>query len=89
MKKVAIKLELIERKHSLLRTEAAVYKLLEGEHGFPHLYWFGSEGDYNVMVLDLLGPSLENLLHLCGGKFSVSTTFLLGQQMVCSMTRNS
>lgn len=85
-RELAVKLELIERKHSLLKIEAVVYKIFEGEQGFPRLYWSGSEGDYNVIVLELLGPSLENLLQLCGGKFSVSTAFELGQQMVTSIT---
>lgn len=79
-----MKLELRESKHCLLKTEAAVYRMLKGEHGFPLLHWFGSEGDYNVMVLDLLGPSLDCLQEMCGGRFSVSTTFALGQQMVRS-----
>jgi hypothetical protein len=30
--------------------------------GIPHLKWFGVEGQYNVMVIDLLGPSMETYL---------------------------
>ena len=26
--------------------------------GFPQAYWFGVEGDYNVLVMNILGPNL-------------------------------
>jgi hypothetical protein len=29
--------------------------------GVPTVHWFGVEGDYNAMVMDLLGLSLEDL----------------------------
>jgi hypothetical protein len=29
--------------------------------GIPQMYYFGTEGDTNVMVIDLLGPSLEEI----------------------------
>ena len=32
---------------------------LQGGVGLPEVKWYGVEGDYNVMVIDLLGPSLE------------------------------
>lgn len=33
--------------------------------GIPKLFYFGTEGDYNVLVIELLGPNLEDLLSYC------------------------
>lgn len=48
----------------------------------PFVRWFGSEGEFNIMVMDVLGKSLEDLLDECGGAFSLRTVLMLGQQMV-------
>ena len=50
------------------------------------MHWFGVEGDYNVMVIDLLGPSLEDLFNYCKRKFSLKTVLMLADQMVSSLT---
>jgi hypothetical protein len=50
--------------------------------GIPQIYHFGQEGLHNILVIDLLGPSLEDLFDMCGRKFSVKTVCMTARQMV-------
>ncbi|CAA3010857.1 casein kinase I-like [Olea europaea subsp. europaea] len=52
------------------------------EAGIPNVRWFGVEGDYNVLVMDLLGPSLEDLFSFCSRKLSLKTVLMLADQMI-------
>jgi len=79
---VAIKLETIRSRHPQLAYEYKVYRVLSGGVGVPNVYWFGKEGDYNVMVMDLLGPSLEDLFNFCSRKFTVKTVLMLADQLL-------
>ena len=64
--------------------ETKIYKILNGggkfkqsiqllscTAGIPSIHWFGVEGDYNAMVMDFLGPSLEDLFNYCKRKFTI------------------
>ncbi|XP_014091631.1 discs overgrown protein kinase [Bactrocera oleae] len=79
---VAIKLECIRTKHPQLHIESKFYKTMQGGIGIPRIIWCGSEGDYNVMVMELLGPSLEDLFNFCSRRFSLKTVLLLADQMI-------
>ncbi|KFD68845.1 hypothetical protein M514_12614 [Trichuris suis] len=79
---VAIKLECNKTKHPQLYIEAKLYRIMQGNVGVPQLIWSGVEGDYNVMVVELLGPSLEDLFNFCCRKFSLKTVLLLADQMI-------
>ncbi len=48
----------------------------------PNIYWVGTEGDYNIMVMEMLGPSLETLFVSCGRKLSLKTALMVADQLV-------
>jgi len=55
---------------------------LQGGVGIPNIHWCGSQGNYNIMVIDLLGPSLEDLFNHCKRKFSIKTVVMQADQMI-------
>ena len=69
-------------KHPQLLYETKLYKIMAGGSGIPDVKWYGTEGDYNCMVIDLLGPSLEDLFNYCGRKFSLKTVLMIADQMI-------
>ncbi|KAL7720308.1 Casein kinase [Entamoeba marina] len=82
---VAIKLEHKKCRHPQLKAEADLYHtfvqgLSSKPDGFPEVKYFGEQGDFNVMVLEFLGPSLEDLFNYCGRKFSLKTVLQLLDQ---------
>ena len=44
--------------------------------------WCGVAQDYNVLVIDLLGKSLEDLFENCGRRFSLKTVLSLADQIL-------
>ncbi|KFK40308.1 hypothetical protein AALP_AA3G358100 [Arabis alpina] len=79
---VAIKLENVKTPHPQLSYESRIYRVLQGGTGIPNMKWYGVEGDYNVLVMDLLGPSLEDLFSYCNRKFTLKTVLMLADQMI-------
>ena len=53
-----------------------------GGVGIPHVRWYGQEKGYNVLVMDLLGPSLEDLFNFCSRKFTMKTVLMVADQMI-------
>ncbi|KAL6627011.1 hypothetical protein ACP70R_030737 [Stipagrostis hirtigluma subsp. patula] len=78
---VAVKIESSKTKHPQLFYEAKLYNTLQGGSGIANVKWCGVDGEENVLVIDLLGPSLEDLFVYCGRKFTLKTVLMLADQM--------
>jgi len=79
---VAIKLEVERTRHPQLLYESKVYRILQGGLGIPNIRWFGVDQGFNVLVMDLLGPSLEDMFKICNRKFSLKTVLLIADQLI-------
>ena len=68
-----------------LQHEARVYmSLARGgvNVGIPKVRWVGTEGDFNVLVMELVGPSLSDLMEYCSGRFDSKTCMILAHQAI-------
>ncbi|KAF8982991.1 serine/threonine protein kinase [Entomortierella lignicola] len=76
----AIKREPANIPHPQLEHEAKMYRQLAGGAGIANMHWFGKEGMYNAMVIDLLGPNLKQVRRE-NEKFPLSFVIEMGIQM--------
>jgi len=79
---IAIKFESRKSETPQLRDEYRAYKIMSGCEGVPNAYFFGQEGQDNILCIDLLGPSLEDMFDLCKRKFSVKTVCMVAKEMI-------
>jgi len=78
----ALKLENKNKGQKLLENEAYIMSYLHGEH-IPYIKSFGFSGEYNVLVMELMGKSLENIFESLEKKrMTVNCVAKLGLQMI-------
>ena len=81
-KDIAIKLEPTNCKIPMLFLEFRFYKVLGRHKGFPRVHYYGPCGKYNALVMELLGPNLEELFCSCGRQFSLKTILNIAIQLL-------
>jgi casein kinase 1 len=84
---VAIKVEDVNTRAPQLIYEAKLYQAIHGDgsepaEGFPKIHQCMTHSHYTLMVMDLMGPSLEDLHALCDKKFSLKTTLMIADQIL-------
>lgn len=81
---VAVKVEDNKKAHRIYN-EYKIYKYLHNtgfSKGLPKIYDYLQSPDYNIMVIQLLGPSLEDLFNKYSRKFTLQTVFLIIDQLL-------
>nr|XP_017006752.2 casein kinase I [Drosophila takahashii] len=79
---VALKLERSDIANPQLLFEYKLYNILRHGMGIPQVYHYHTNHRFNVMVMELLGPSLEDLFVLCQRNFSLKTVLMVAEQMI-------
>ena len=81
---VAVKVE--ERKKvQRVYNEYKIYNYLHSNHfdvGLPKIYDYLQSSDYNILVMQLLGPSLEDLFNKEHRRFKLETVYLIAIQLI-------
>ncbi|XP_036353649.2 casein kinase I-like [Ochotona princeps] len=81
-RQLAVKLESQNVTYPQLPAENRLYEILRGGVGVPNVQWYGQEKEYNALVMELLGPNLEDLFSFCSKKFSMKTILMLADEMI-------
>jgi casein kinase I family protein HRR25 len=89
-KYAAVKIEKSDIKNSQLLHEYNIYKMLGSgsgvdNYGIPEVFQFEKFSSSSAMVMELLGPSLEDLFNFCKRKFSLHTVLMLADQLLHRM----
>ena len=76
----ALKFESRSRTKSLLEMESTIMAYLQGPN-IPYIKSFGYSGDYNLLVMQYMDKSLEDIFHI-RKTFSIKTTAMIGFQLI-------
>lgn len=83
----AVKFEEVSTQNQQLYAECKIYMWFHWEascigQAIPQIHYYGVEHGKNVMIMDLLGRSLEDLHTQCKQKFSLKTVLSCADQML-------
>ena len=79
---IAIKLEPLTTEQPQLVYEYKIYKYLQNGFGIPKVYECSKDKKYTILIMDLLGDSLEKKFNECNRKFSLLTVLMIMEQLV-------
>ena len=67
----ALKFEDINSNSNLLESEASIMNYLKGPN-IPNVRSYGTSGNYNILIMQLMGKSLEDLIYASYSPYSKS-----------------
>ena len=72
---VAIKIEKTTSKYPQLEHEAKILKILSGGEGIPKIMTYFQTGEYNCLMMELLGPTLEDIISFFHRKLTIKLDY--------------
>eukprot|EP01083_Nonionella_stella_P029961 82291_1 len=78
----ACKAESLRTKHPQLRLEYQIYRALQNSKSFVRVWGYVTHYNHQIMIMDKLGESLEQLFTLCGRKFSIRCVCAIAIQIL-------
>ena len=79
---IAIKLEPLNTDQSQLVYEYKIYKYLQNGFGIPRVYECFIDQKYAILIMDLLGDSLEKKFNEFNRRFSLLTVLMIMEQLI-------
>lgn len=55
---------------------------MQGGLGIPYMHWCGQEEDYNFVVLEQLGLTLQQNINRCKGKLTAKTSLMVASELI-------
>ena len=83
--KVAVKLEAADSRSPQLELEYKIYSIFSEGINEPKVFYYGKEEKYNVLAMELLGLSLEDLFQKGPKRFSVKTVLMIADQTLSAL----
>ncbi|KAG0793186.1 hypothetical protein G6F16_004900 [Rhizopus arrhizus] len=83
-RKYAIKREPLKMRRPQIKHENDIYNVLAGCPGIPQCHWYGQHDKFDCIVIDLLGPNLNQLREVTM-KFPINVVVDFGCQIVSIM----
>ena len=79
---VCFKIERKTNQKSFLKIESHVLETLKGGKGIPDFYLYGYSENFNILIIELLDKTIEDLFEKNNKKFSLRATCIIAIQLV-------
>ena len=79
---ICFKIEKKSSQKTFLKIESHALESLKGGKGIPDFYLFGYSENFNILIMELLDKTIENVFEKNNHNFSIKTTCVIAIQLV-------
>jgi casein kinase 1 len=79
---ICFKIEKKSSKKTFLKIESHALEDLKGGKGIPEFYLFGYSDNFNILIMELLEKTIQNVFSKSNHNFSIKTICVIGIQLV-------